>query len=176
VSTTSTCSWTAASNSSWISVTSGAAGTGSGTVAFSYVANTGGSRTGTVTIGGRAFTVTQAATVTPPPSPPPPSPPPAPPSCAYSISPDKIDVDDDGGTRTINISTGGGCMWTARSNESWIAVDGAGGTGSGSTRITVARNDGKRRDGTVSVAGRTVRVEQDRDHRHGDDDDDDRRK
>jgi hypothetical protein len=86
-------------------------------------------------------------------------------------------VDDDGETRTINVSTGSGCTWTARSNESWIAVtDGASGSGSGTTRITVARNDGRRRDGTVSVAGRTVRVEQDRDHRHDDDDDDDDRR
>lgn len=56
------CSWTAVSNTTWITVTSGASGTGNGTVGYSVAANTGtASRTGTVTIAGQTFTVTQAA-------------------------------------------------------------------------------------------------------------------
>jgi hypothetical protein len=48
------------SNYSWITITSGSSGTGSGTVTYSVVANTTGStRTGTMTIGGQTFTVTQ---------------------------------------------------------------------------------------------------------------------
>ena len=62
VTTTSGCTWTAASSASWLTVTSGASGSGSGTVQYSVAANTGSaSRTGTLTIAGRAFTVTQAA-------------------------------------------------------------------------------------------------------------------
>jgi hypothetical protein len=54
------CDWTAVSNDSWITVTSGSSGTGSGTVTYSVAANTTGStRTGTMTIGGETFTVTQ---------------------------------------------------------------------------------------------------------------------
>jgi hypothetical protein len=60
VTTTSGCSWTAASGASWISSTS--SGTGSGTITYSVAANTGtAARTGTVTVGGQPFTVTQAA-------------------------------------------------------------------------------------------------------------------
>ena len=56
------CAWTAASNSSWLTVTSGASGSGNGTVALSVAANPAASpRTGTATIAGQTFTVNQAA-------------------------------------------------------------------------------------------------------------------
>ncbi|MGB8511033.1 MAG: M36 family metallopeptidase [Pyrinomonadaceae bacterium] len=57
------CNWTAVSNASFITITSGASGTGSGTVGYSVSANTAStSRTGTATIAGQTFTVTQAGT------------------------------------------------------------------------------------------------------------------
>jgi hypothetical protein len=49
----------ASSNASWITVTSGASGTGNGTVTYSYTANTGGDRKGTLTVAGRTFTLDQ---------------------------------------------------------------------------------------------------------------------
>ncbi len=57
----SSCAWTATSNNSWITVTSGSSGTGNGTVNYSVAANSGLTRTGTITIGGQTFTVTQAS-------------------------------------------------------------------------------------------------------------------
>ena len=55
------CAWTAASNAAWISVTSGASGTGSGTVSYSVAANGSATpRSGTLTIAGQTFTVSQA--------------------------------------------------------------------------------------------------------------------
>ena len=55
------CSWTAASNNSFITITSSGKGTGNGTVSYSVAANTSTSqRTGTITIQGNTFTVTQA--------------------------------------------------------------------------------------------------------------------
>ena len=60
VTSSSGCSWTATSNVSWITITSGSSGTGNGTVAFTVAANTGTSqRTGTMAIAGQTFTVTQ---------------------------------------------------------------------------------------------------------------------
>lgn len=57
------CAWTAVSNSSFITVTSGSSGSGNGSVGYSVAANTGSaSRSGTVTIAGQTFTVTQAGT------------------------------------------------------------------------------------------------------------------
>ena len=62
VSTTAGCTWTAASNSSgWLHVTSGSSGSGNGTVSYNLDANGASSqRTGTLTIAGKTFTVTQA--------------------------------------------------------------------------------------------------------------------
>ena len=57
------CNWTAVSNATFITITGGASGTGNGTVAYSVAANAGTtSRTGTLTIAGVTFTVTQAGT------------------------------------------------------------------------------------------------------------------
>src|SRR5262245_35040704 len=61
VQASSGCSWGATSNVSWISVVSGAQGTGNGTVVFQVQPNTTGqTRTGVLTIAGQTFTVTQA--------------------------------------------------------------------------------------------------------------------
>ena len=63
VSTSASCSWTAVSNASFLTITAGSSGTGNGTVSYSFTANTGTTaRTGTLTIAGLTFTVTQAGT------------------------------------------------------------------------------------------------------------------
>jgi C1A family cysteine protease len=61
VSTQSNCAWTAASKVSWITITSGYTGTGNGSVNYQVMANTTNyQRTGTLTIAGKTFTVTQS--------------------------------------------------------------------------------------------------------------------
>jgi sugar lactone lactonase YvrE len=69
----STCAWTTAATAPWISVLSGAGGTGNGTVTFSVQGNTtGAARTGALTIGDQTVSVSQRETgeifadVTPP--------------------------------------------------------------------------------------------------------------
>jgi len=53
--------WVATSNASWMTITSGASGTGNGTVTYTVDPHTStSSRSGTLTIAGLAFTVTQA--------------------------------------------------------------------------------------------------------------------
>jgi hypothetical protein len=147
VSTQTGCSWTARSNASWITIASGASGSGNGSVSFGVALNIGASRTGTLTIAGRTFTVTQAAVI--------------PTLCSYSISPDSQKVNKDGGTLSVTVSTDSGCAWTAASNTSWIAIiSGASGTGDGTVTFNVEKNDGKKRTGTLTVAGRNAKVEQ----------------
>jgi len=65
------CTWTATSNAAFITVTSGANGSGNGTVGYSLTANSvTNQRSGTMTIAGQTFTVTQdAAAPTPTPTP-----------------------------------------------------------------------------------------------------------
>jgi hypothetical protein len=65
VTTTAGCTWTAASNAPWLTITSGAAGAGNGSVGFSAAANVAGARSGTLTIAGQTFTVNQDAVVGP---------------------------------------------------------------------------------------------------------------
>ncbi|HUQ32406.1 MAG TPA: M36 family metallopeptidase [Pyrinomonadaceae bacterium] len=63
VTATAGCSWSAVSNASFITITAGSSGTGNGTVSYSVASNAGTtSRTGTMTIAGQTFTVTQAGT------------------------------------------------------------------------------------------------------------------
>jgi hypothetical protein len=53
------CNWTAQSNADFVSVTSSDEGTGSGSVSYTVAPNTGLPRTGTLSIAGKTFTITQ---------------------------------------------------------------------------------------------------------------------
>jgi hypothetical protein len=56
------CAWTATSNDTWIQITSGSSGAGSGIVNYTISSNTtGSSRTGSITAAGETFTVIQNA-------------------------------------------------------------------------------------------------------------------
>jgi hypothetical protein len=62
VATSSVCKWSAVSRASWIVVTDGASGSGDGRVEYLVRANTtSATRTGTITIAGQPFTITQLA-------------------------------------------------------------------------------------------------------------------
>jgi hypothetical protein len=176
VSTLNGCTWSAKSNASWIAITSGAQGSGNGSVVLSIAANSGGARTGTVTIADVTHTITQQdgtqpptpAPPTPPtpPSPPTPPTPPAPPpspACTFTINPNNESIAAAGGNGTaiaVSASTSS-CTWTAVSNASWITVTaGASGTGNGSAGYTAAANTGPARSGTLTVAGNTFTVNQ----------------
>jgi hypothetical protein len=161
VSAASTCQWSATSGASWITINAGATGTGNGTVVFSVAPNSGTQRTGTLTIAGRVFTVSQAASSSPTPPAPTPPPPSPPASCSYSISPRSDSVPVLGGTGTVDVSTTSACAWTASSNASWITiVSGASGTGDGRVSYLVLPNVSGSRSGTLTIAGQTFTVTQ----------------
>jgi len=66
VTSASGCAWTATSNASWLTISSGSPGSGEGTVNYSVTANSGTSaRTGTLTVAGQTFTVTQVPVPSP---------------------------------------------------------------------------------------------------------------
>ena len=61
VNTSSGCTWSATSSESWLTLVSGASGTGTGVVVYQVAANTTGqARTAFLSIGSQTFTVTQA--------------------------------------------------------------------------------------------------------------------
>jgi len=62
VTTSSGCAWSATSSESWLTVVSGASGTGAGVVMFRVAVNTSGlARAASLSIGGQTFTVNQTA-------------------------------------------------------------------------------------------------------------------
>ena len=146
VTTQSGCGWTAVSQAAWITVTTGATGTGNGRVELAIAANTGAARAGTVTIAGRTYTVNQAAPT---------------PACAYSIAPDSFAAPAAAHATGVDVTTQSGCAWTAVSQAAWITVTaGASGSGNGRVELAIAANTGPARAGTVTIAGRTYTVTQ----------------
>jgi len=61
VSAPSGCGWTATSHEVWVVITSGASGSGNGTVTFEVAANAGGPRVGALTVAGLSLRVTEGA-------------------------------------------------------------------------------------------------------------------
>ena len=145
VTTASGCAWSATSQASWISITSGTSGSGSATVMYSVAANPGAARTGTLTVAGQTITITQQGQ-----------------PCSFAVSPTSVSAAAAGGAQSASVTTSAGCNWTAASNASWIAVTGgASGNGSGTVNYTVAGNSGTAtRTGTLTVAGQTITVTQ----------------
>ena len=145
------CAWTAQSNAAWITITSGASGAGNGTVRITVAANGTTQRTGTVTIAGQTFTVTQAA------APPPPPPPP----CTYSLNPTTQSVGPLGGEFSVAIATQAGCAWTASTGEGWIQLTGeTSGSGSGTLTYRLGLGLLFSRSGRITIAGQTLTVNQ----------------
>ncbi|MCU1288203.1 MAG: hypothetical protein JWN60_432, partial [Acidobacteria bacterium] len=143
VTTTTGCGWTAVSSVSWITVTAGASGTGNGTVQYTVAANTGPERTGTITIAGKTFTITQEN------------------GCTFNLSASSTNINENGGIRTFDVTAGVGCTWTAVSNDEWIKItEGATGSGSGTVKFSVEANTGLDRVGTITAAGKTFMVNQ----------------
>jgi len=137
------CTWTALSNASWITISSGQSGNGPGSVRYAVAASTGASRTGTLTIAGQTFTVTQGTA-----------------GCSYALSSNSQAATASGATYSVGLTAGSGCAWIASSGASWIAVINTAGTGSAAISYTVAANPGPARTGTLTVGGRTVTINQ----------------
>jgi hypothetical protein len=64
VSTTPECGWTASTNSAWITVTT-RSGSGPGTASYSVASNTGGPRSGNLTVGTQTVTISQSGMLSP---------------------------------------------------------------------------------------------------------------
>ncbi len=77
--------WQASSPASWVTITSGMTGTGSGTVGFSVEANDGPPRSTTLSIAGQSFLVNQLT------------------GCAFGITPSRPTVSAAGGSGTIDL-------------------------------------------------------------------------
>jgi len=136
------CAWTASSGVPWINIGDAANENGPGPVQVSASANDGPARTGTITIAGHSFTVTQAN------------------GCTYSVAPASQAVGGGGGNITATVTAGAGCSWSASSAVDWVTVSSSSGTGSSTVVLTVKPNSTPPRTGTASIAGHTVTIDQ----------------
>lgn len=145
VTATDGCPWIAVSNSGWVNITNGSAGTGSGGVDFSVTSNnSSSSRNGSMTIAGQTVIVTQMGT-----------------GCSYTITPTSRAFNAAGGEGSVNLTTQSGCTWTAEAGAPWINIT-SGGSGSGNGTITysVAMNTGPVRSGLLAIGDKTLTVNQ----------------
>jgi hypothetical protein len=125
---TNGCAWTAASNAGFLSITSGTSGSGSGSVTYQVAANSGPTRSGTLTIAGQTFTVTETGTTSP----------------TLNLSQSTLNFRYSSALvtspQTITVTFGGGSsiVWTASSNQPNILVSPGSGSGNGTFQITAS--------------------------------------
>lgn len=140
------CQWQPVSNAAWLQVNNAGPYKGDGLIGYTVAANTGFTRSATITVGADKLTVTQAN------------------GCNYSINQNSQSFSANGGNGTVNVTASGSdCPWTASSNDNWIIINGGLAPkylGNGSVSFTVAPNNGPARTGTINVAGKNFIVGQ----------------
>jgi Viral BACON domain/Putative binding domain, N-terminal len=141
VGVTAGCGWTASVDQPWLTIGSGASGSGNATIAYTVSANTGAAgRTGHITVSGSGgstvLTVNQSFN-----------------ACTYVV-PDPASVSPAGGD-AFTVSLMAGCAWTATSDQPWLTiVSAASGSGNAAIRYAVAANTGPAaRTGHIMISG-----------------------
>ena len=140
------CQWAAATTAPWLTITSAASGTGTATLSFRADPNpTPAERTGSITIGGTAFLVTQDAA-----------------GCSLEISASAVEVPSAGGGGSFEISSTTGCNWTAAANVPWLTIlTGGSGNANATLTFTAAPNTTPgTRTGVITVGNRNFTVTQ----------------
>ena len=134
------CTWTISSNASWITLAGERSGSGDAVVNYTVSENSVPStRSAMLAVDAVQLPISQAAA-----------------PCTYAIAPAEASIAAAGGTFPIQVTTLGGCAWTAASSTPWITIaGGASGNASTTVELSIAVNVGAAREGTVSVAGKT---------------------
>ena len=136
-------SWSAVPNDDWITV-SPSSGTSIGTVNYTVAEYPGVvSRVGSITIGGKTFTITQTGV-------------------DVSISPEKAMMDEGADIVAVTVNALATTQWTVTPNASWISIiDKSSGYGDYVLTLAVNANPSfERRTGTVSIGTATFTISQ----------------
>ena len=147
VNTASNCTWSAASDRGWMTITSGSSGSGNGVVNVDLTPNPNETvRTGTLTIAGLSVAVSQDGV----------------PGCSITISPDRASFLKDSVHGSFAVSAPAHCQWSAVSQAAWITVrSGSPGSGNGTVGFSIEENtESTPRTGTIAVGGSTFTVTQ----------------
>jgi subtilisin-like proprotein convertase family protein len=151
VETAGACGWTAISNAGFININPGSnpnsANSGTGTVSFTVVPNTGAPRSGTLLVAGQAVTITQGAGA----------------GCNYTLSALGQNFPFAGGVGSVNITAAPECAWAATTSDPFIKVlFASAGQGTGTVNFTVAvNNQPSSRSGSINIGGQIFTVTQD---------------
>lgn len=139
------CSWTATSTQGWITILSGAAGSGDGTVTYAVAPNLSLSpRSGGVMVDGQMFEITQEAF-----------------ACSFRLSPASRTHGFSANTGSVNVITTTNCPWVASTAESWITIQpGAGGAVTSFTYTVAGNFTPLQRTGVVLVADQALTLVQ----------------
>jgi hypothetical protein len=140
------CSWTSFANCNFVTV-SPSSGSSNSNIAIDVAANPDTiSRSCTVTIAGKTFTITQGGKIPPV-------------ICVFTISTDSILVDSSQQNVSVQLSNAVGCAWSVVSTCNFIALNPQSGTASQSINIAVnANNDTLPRKCNFQIAGKNVVV------------------
>ena len=140
------CPWTVVNTNGWISILSATNNTNSGGVSYSVQANpTALVRTGTVSIAGLNFSITQTGA-----------------PCTFLVASNSAAHGAGVETNSVAVTTLIGCTWSVVSTNAWIEIlSAANTTNSGVVTYRVLTNNSVlSRTGTVSVAGQSFTVTQ----------------
>jgi large repetitive protein len=145
--TTNGCSYNTVEGPSWITVTSGGSGSGSGTLNYSVAPNsTTQGRSGRLLIGAQPFLIAQAGT-----------------SCSFTVNAGATSFGSSAGSGTISIAANGAnCGWMSSTGSDFLKItSGWFGRGSGTVAFSLAANAASHsRAGSIVVAGQTVTIDQ----------------
>jgi hypothetical protein len=160
ITTSAVCPWTASPTASWIVLTRGSSGTGSGIVGFTVADNYDAPRAGSVVLSWPTPGAVQTVQV-------------AQAGCLYSVSPVAVSFTAAGGTGTVDVfqqtqpnECGGplqnACLWTASADQAWITVTTSmPRSGDDTVRFVVSANPtSSLRTGTITVRDKAVRITQ----------------
>ena len=143
--TADNCAWTATSKVAWATITSGASGSGPGSVGYQIAPRTvAASRSASLRIAGLLFPMTQSG-------------------CTFTIAPSSATFTKAGGAGSVSVTASGtSCAWTAHTSAAWIRITGGTpGAGSGTVTYTIVANASRRtRSGNITIAGKTFKVTQ----------------
>ena len=141
------CTWTASSESSWISGLTPSSGQGSAQVAFVVAANPDPvARQGGVMVSDQRVMISQSAATVP---------------CHVELASPSGQATAAGGTLSVPVSAPTGCAWVVSSGAAWIRIASeVTGTGTGTVTLAVGPNSGAPRAGIVGIGGQTFSVSQ----------------
>jgi len=137
------CSWTARSETSWLTIVQGSQGRGSGQVVYEAQPTKGPVRSGDLTVAGQRVAVSQGG------------------GCSVTIAPTSRSIGAEGASGTVSVTTDAACPWSAQSDAAWISITSAtSGAGPGTVAFRVGAWDGPTRTGALRIGEQVFTVTQ----------------